>query len=99
MAPDDGNGSVPRMVLDGLDRLEKTRIRVMCTQASTYAGRARRLGRIAELYEREARWWAVLARWRHDDVYTTLACGRASLAAEFSAERSGEFYREYESRE
>lgn len=89
--------SVPQMVYLGLDRADQELDRAHRAHAVTHGGRARGLGRIATLYERQARWWNVLGTW----CYRTRADvhGRAALAAMLLVEQRAESYRELEAAE
>lgn len=89
--------SVPGMVGRALDRSFDSRVRI------TAADPAERLGRMAELYERDARWWSVLARWFQSEAayesYLTFGPAfqvfhLATLSARDEARRSAEDYRE-----
>ncbi|GAA1208393.1 hypothetical protein [Prauserella alba] len=89
-------GSVPQMVEQGVARTRRASVKALNMRAAGRCERARKMGRIAELYEREARWWGVLTRWTSHQravpwVYTT-----AAMAAEHEAERRAENYREME---
>ncbi|PRX47565.1 hypothetical protein B0I33_105144 [Prauserella shujinwangii] len=90
--------SVPEMVRRGLGRTERARRQASSVQAGSLAARARKMARVAELYEREARWWRVLV----EHSYSPAACGlplvygRAAIAAEASARARVRTYRELE---
>ena len=89
-------GSVPHMVEQGLARTQNAYVQAKNTRVSGGCETARKMGRIAELFEREARWWDVLTRWMSHQqgvpwVYTT-----AVIAAHHEAERRAESYREME---
>ncbi|MCP2255690.1 hypothetical protein LY13_004471 [Prauserella aidingensis] len=91
-----GPGSVPHMVEQGLGRTRRAYVQAQNKCVSGRCGTARKMGRIAELYEREARWWGVLSRWTSHQrgiqwIYTT-----AAISAEHDAERRAESYREME---
>lgn len=89
-------GSVPQLVEQGVARTRRAYVKALNMRAAGRCERARKMGRIAELHEREARWWGVLTRWTSHQqdipwVYTT-----AVIAAQQEAERRAENYREME---
>lgn len=89
---------VPEMVTRALDRIQHAWVRANAVRIDSHAARARQLGRIAELYEREARWWSVLVDWTyiHSDLWR--AYGRAAIAAQDTAEDRARTHRDLEAR-
>lgn len=88
---------VSAVVWQGLERSQYAFMRACGMPEDTHAARARRLDRIAEIYEREARWWDVLTRWTyrpHADV--PLVYDQAAIAAKASAEHRARDYRDME---
>ncbi|PXY34657.1 hypothetical protein BAY59_03840 [Prauserella coralliicola] len=92
-----GAVSVPRMVEQGLHRTERALNAVYGVRAEGSAAKARKMARIAELCEREARWWGVLERWTYLESGLPLIFGRAGLVARAEAAARAERYRELES--
>lgn len=85
---------VATMVERGIERCRAALAKVLREQPASDEGKARRCERVAELYEREARWWSVLSlpTFRSDlpDVY-----GVAVHGAQANSSRFAERYREY----
>jgi hypothetical protein len=54
---------VPTLAQTTINRIVADRLLVMTARPDTYEGKANRAERLAVLYEREAAWWLVLARW------------------------------------
>jgi hypothetical protein len=57
---------------------------------------ARKFGRVAELYDREARWWEVLVDWTYTKSDLCTVYGAAAIAAKTRAEESAKEYRRLE---
>jgi hypothetical protein len=85
---------VPAIVLAGLQRCTDARVTAMEMPRRTNADWAARSERLAQLCDREARWWSVLATWtyRHGDV--PLIYGRAVLESIATKERRALSWRE-----
>lgn len=85
---------VATMVERGIERCRAALAKVLREQPASDEGKARRCERVADLYEREARWWWVLSlpTFCSDlpDVY-----GVAVHGARAHSLRSAERYREY----
>jgi hypothetical protein len=92
------NLSVPNRVHRALDLLNAAKRRAQDASADTNAAKARKMARIAELFEREARWWGVLVDWTFSaaSVGVPLVYGRAAVAAEGDAKTNARTYRELE---
>ena len=89
--------SVSALVWQGLDRSEAAFVRAARMPEHTHAARARRLGRLAAIYEREARWWGVLARWTYTrQAGVPLVYGHATHAAKALAQSRARDYRDME---
>lgn len=93
-----GAGSVPRMVERASDRIWMAVQAAHRVRAEGNAAKARKMARLAELYEREARWWGVLERWTYLKSDLPRVFGRAGIAARADAAARAERYRELESR-
>src|SRR5699024_2803966 len=90
---------VDALVWAALDRSEAAFVRACAMPEHTHAARARRLGRIAAIYEREARWWNVLARWTFSPrADVPLVFGQAAIVAKGSAQCRARDYRDMETR-
>jgi len=93
--------SVPRMVRAGLDRVLRAQCGAQRMPADTHAARARKLTRVAELFEREQRWWNVLSHWarQRDGLFSTSADVEVTVvfarAAGDAAHRAGSFADSY----
>lgn len=88
---------VPALVWAGLDRAEVEYRRACRMRADTHAARARQMGRIAAVFEREARWWGVLARWTYSPSgEMSFLYGRATIVAKHDARNRAEKYRDLE---
>lgn len=91
-----GRGSVPQAVSSALTRVRQAQTTALCQTATGRCGRARKMGRIAELYEREARWWHVLGRWTCRQTGIPVVFDSAIVAASSAADRRARQYREWE---
>ena len=90
---------VDALVWAALDRSANAFVRAARMPEPTHGARARRLGRIAAVYEREARWWDVLARWTYSSrVDVPRVYGQAAIVAKHAAQRSARDYRDMEAR-
>jgi hypothetical protein len=89
---------VPDRVQRALELLGAARWRAQTVCADTDSARARKMARIAELFEREARWWGVLVDWTYsrESVGVPMVYGRAAIAAEGDAKESARTYRDLE---
>lgn len=90
-----GFALVTRMVQRGIERCDRERDRAHAREPRTLEERARQHERVAELFEREARWWDVLIgptyRWENGipSVY-----GAALFRARHDARQYAQQYRE-----
>lgn len=90
--------SVPAMVQQALTRADRDLAEAQRARASSPCATARKMARIAELYERQARWWDVLSRWTYGGSELPRVFGTATLAASNRAKSLARQYRELESR-
>lgn len=90
--------SVPDRVYRALDLLGAARRRAQDVCADTHSAKARKMARVAELYEREARWWGVLEDWTYsrESVGVPLIYGRAVIVAGRDATETARNYRDLE---
>jgi hypothetical protein len=78
-APNASTGWVPAIVLEGLRRCSEQRVTAMELPRRSNADWAARADRLAELCDREARWWSVLATWTYRQGDVPLIYRRAVL--------------------
>lgn len=84
------------MVERGVERCEAQRYREQRRSPDAFEDQARRCERVAELFDREARWWDVLiAPTYHRVNGVPRAYGMAVIAARSGAKHSAERYREF----
>jgi hypothetical protein len=90
--------TVPNRVFRALDLLGAAKVRAQKVCADTHSAKARKMARIAALYEREARWWDVLEDWTYsrESVGVPLVYGRAVIVAQRDAKDSARTYRDLE---
>lgn len=81
-------------VRGGLDRVTAEILRLGAVQPDSPAAHAVRALRMADLYDRTARWWRVLARSQAARTKVDLLFYRAVLGARGDAEHEARFWRE-----
>lgn len=87
------------MVERGIERCDAELFRMLQREPHGYAEQARRCDRLAELYERQARWWRVLTAPTYRRVNgIPRAYGIALHAARGAAERYAQDYRAHAER-
>lgn len=89
---------VAKMVQRGVDRCDAAILRVRRGKASRPADMARQCERIADLFDRKARWWAALVERSVREDGIPWAYVKAAIAAQSSAEQFASAYRTYSRR-
>ncbi|SNR97246.1 hypothetical protein SAMN06265360_1505, partial [Haloechinothrix alba] len=86
--------SVPEMVRAGLERARRQYVRSLRMPQGSDEQNAAHWARVAEVYRREARWWAVLERWVFLPQGRTVGVvfGDAAIQARNRAERFAQDY-------
>jgi hypothetical protein len=87
-------GWVPAIVLAGLRRCSEQRVAAMELPRRTNLDWAARAERLAELCDREARWWSVLATWTYRHGEVPVVYGRAVRESVVAKERRALSWRE-----